>query len=31
MEVYVMVHNGVTEAKEGSTLKIPKLQVKKKH
>ena len=30
MEVYVMVHNGVTEAKEGSTLKIPKLQVKKK-
>lgn len=31
MEVYVMVHNGVAEAKEGSTLKIPKLQVKKKH
>lgn len=31
MEVYVMVHNGVTEAKEGTTLKIPKLQVKKKH
>lgn len=31
MEVYVMVHNGATEAKEGSTLKIPKLQVKKKH
>ena len=31
MEVYVMVHNGVTEVKEGSTLKIPKLQVKKKH
>jgi len=30
MEVYVMVHNGVAEAKEGSTLKIPKLQVKKK-
>ena len=30
MEVYVMVHNGVTEAKEGSTLKIPKLEVKKK-
>ena len=30
MEVYVMVHNGITEAKEGSTLKIPKLQVKKK-
>lgn len=30
MEVYVMVHNGVTEAKEGSTLKIPKLQLKKK-
>lgn len=30
MEAYVMVHNGVTEAKEGSTLKIPKLEVKKK-
>lgn len=30
MEVYVMVHNGVTVAKEGSTLKIPKLEVKKK-
>jgi nucleoid DNA-binding protein len=30
MEAYVKVHNGVTEAKEGSKLKIPKLQVKKK-
>ena len=31
MEAYLMVHNGVTAAKEGSTLKIPKLEVKKKH
>lgn len=30
MEAYMMVHNGVTVAKEGSTLKIPKLEVKKK-
>ncbi|MBQ8701310.1 MAG: HU family DNA-binding protein [Prevotella sp.] len=30
LESYVIVHNGVTEVKEGMTIKIPKLKVKKK-
>jgi hypothetical protein len=30
MEAYVQVLNGVTEVKEGMSLKIPKLKVKKK-
>lgn len=29
MECYLMVHNGITEAKEGMSLKIPKLKIKK--
>lgn len=30
MECYIQVHNGVTEIKEGMTLNIPKLELKKK-
>ena len=31
MECYLQVHNGVSEVKPGMKLKIPKLQIKKKH
>jgi len=30
LEAYVMVHNGITQVKEGMTVNIPKLEVKKK-
>ena len=30
MECYLQIHNGVTEVKPGMSLKIPKLQIKKK-